>query len=293
MVTHLPHFFALWDPYSRSPRVELFQAEMVRGAVQIHPTHLFRSDRTLEAVIDEIHWNRHQQDYRAEIRLRSERRTIFVCDTGLYVRITQPQHSWREIHNYEMTPLLMIWHPPLTVDPTPPEVLYIQGFARWEQELLRAWERLLRIFHLPTWNRFPPYPPHYIENMIHDYERNSRRRRGRARRREETDSDSSSEEEEVSTGGAAGGARPAAPAPAPAPAPPAAPPAERIALAIARDFIATKEVCPITQSPLTQGRIAVAACNCVFQAEGLETWAAGQTTCPSCRTTLVYRVVSV
>lgn len=68
---------------------------------------------------------------------------------------------------------------------------------------------------------------------------------------------------------------------------------ERIALAIARDYIVAKEACPITQSSLEPGRIAVASCFCVFQAEGLEQWAgAGHIACPGCRSHLTYRVVS-
>lgn len=70
-------------------------------------------------------------------------------------------------------------------------------------------------------------------------------------------------------------------------------PSERIALAIARDFIQHQEVCPITQDSLRPGRIAVTGCMCVFQAEPLEEWAIRSQTCPSCRKALVYRIVRI
>jgi hypothetical protein len=70
-------------------------------------------------------------------------------------------------------------------------------------------------------------------------------------------------------------------------------PAERIALAIARDFVAHNEPCPITQERIHDGSIAVTGCYCVFQAEALATWATTHSTCPSCRTALSYRVVTV
>jgi hypothetical protein len=70
-------------------------------------------------------------------------------------------------------------------------------------------------------------------------------------------------------------------------------PAERIALAIARDFVAHNEPCPITQERIHSGSIAVTGCYCVFQAESLATWASTHSTCPSCRTALSYRVVTV
>jgi hypothetical protein len=87
----------------------------------------------------------------------------------------------------------------------------------------------------------------------------------------------------------------AAPAAAPVQPPLVAPtkPAERIALAIARDFVGHNEPCPITQERLHTGSIAVTGCYCVFQAEALATWASTHTTCPSCRTALSYRVVVV
>lgn len=68
-------------------------------------------------------------------------------------------------------------------------------------------------------------------------------------------------------------------------------PSERVALALARDFIQEKEICPITQDSIQYGRVAVTGCLCVFQAEALE--AAQTQSCPTCRTHLVYRVVDI
>lgn len=68
-------------------------------------------------------------------------------------------------------------------------------------------------------------------------------------------------------------------------------PAERVALALARDYINEKEICPITQDSLQYGRVAVTGCLCVFQAEALEGANASQ--CPMCRAHLVFRVVEV
>ena len=89
-------------------------------------------------------------------------------------------------------------------------------------------------------------------------------------------------------------AEPSAPPLEPLPAPPQQPlPAERICLALARDSIQQKEICPISQEVLTPGEIAVTACHCVFQAPLLTLWATTHTTCPACRTTLTYRIVTV
>lgn len=68
---------------------------------------------------------------------------------------------------------------------------------------------------------------------------------------------------------------------------------ERVALALARDGIAQKELCPIGQSPLVPGRLAVTSCHCVFQAESLEPWAETKTSCPTCRSPLDFRIVIV
>jgi hypothetical protein len=70
-------------------------------------------------------------------------------------------------------------------------------------------------------------------------------------------------------------------------------PAERLCLALARDSIQQKEICPISQEILTPGEIAVTACYCVFQAPLLTMWATTHNTCPACRTLLVYRIVLV
>ena len=93
-----------------------------------------------------------------------------------------------------------------------------------------------------------------------------------------------------------GGGEPASSASSAASAhPPLTPPAERIALALARDFVQQKETCAITQDTLQHGRIAVTGCLCVFQADALETYKAHQqdATCPTCRSSLVFRVVEV
>ena len=83
-------------------------------------------------------------------------------------------------------------------------------------------------------------------------------------------------------GGAAAGARPIVIPPRPS---------ERVALALARDFIQEKEICPITQDTIQYGRVAVTGCLCVFQAEALE--AATGNSCPTCRAHLTFRVVEV
>jgi hypothetical protein len=70
-------------------------------------------------------------------------------------------------------------------------------------------------------------------------------------------------------------------------------PSERIALAIARDFQRQGDFCPITQEALKRGEICVTGCLCVFQAEPLQEWARGNTSCPSCRKPLVYRTVTL
>ena len=70
-------------------------------------------------------------------------------------------------------------------------------------------------------------------------------------------------------------------------------PSERVCIALARDYIAQGETCPILQEPLAWGSIAVTACHCVFTGDSLAVWAANHTTCPSCRQHLQYRVVSV
>lgn len=81
--------------------------------------------------------------------------------------------------------------------------------------------------------------------------------------------------------------------PAPLPPAPLPIPTERLALALARDSIQQKEICLITQEALTSGEIAVTACHCVFQAPLLTQWATNHTTCPACRTQLVFRIVTV
>jgi len=81
-------------------------------------------------------------------------------------------------------------------------------------------------------------------------------------------------------------------APSAPPAPPAAP-NERVAISLARDFIAQKEVCPITQDQIIGNKVAVTSCNCVFQANSLVAWAAKHSTCPACRTDLTFRIVTV
>ena len=68
-------------------------------------------------------------------------------------------------------------------------------------------------------------------------------------------------------------------------------PSERVALALARDYINEREICPITQDTIQHGRVAVTGCLCVFQAEALE--GANTHQCPTCRTSLVFRVVEV
>ena len=70
-------------------------------------------------------------------------------------------------------------------------------------------------------------------------------------------------------------------------------PTERVALALARDSIRQKEVCPITQYVLKPGKVAVTACLCVFQADPLSQWALHNTSCPSCRAPLAFRIVVV
>jgi hypothetical protein len=70
-------------------------------------------------------------------------------------------------------------------------------------------------------------------------------------------------------------------------------PTERVALALARDSVCQKEVCPITQDVLKPGKVAVTACLCVFQADPLSHWALHNSSCPSCRTPLAFRIVVV
>lgn len=70
-------------------------------------------------------------------------------------------------------------------------------------------------------------------------------------------------------------------------------PVERVALALARDYVQQKEVCPITQEAIAPGEVAVTACHCVFQAPLLTQWSLAHTTCPACRTPLAFRIVTV
>jgi hypothetical protein len=70
-------------------------------------------------------------------------------------------------------------------------------------------------------------------------------------------------------------------------------PSERVCVALARDYVVQGETCPILQEPLAWGPIAVTACHCVFSGDSLAVWAANNTTCPSCRQALEYRVVRV
>lgn len=68
-------------------------------------------------------------------------------------------------------------------------------------------------------------------------------------------------------------------------------PSERVALALARDSIAQGEICPITQDKLQPTKIGVTGCMCVFQGEAIESYTG--TTCPSCRTPLTVRYVTL
>ena len=70
-------------------------------------------------------------------------------------------------------------------------------------------------------------------------------------------------------------------------------PSERVCIALARDYIAQGETCPILQEPLSWGSIAVTACHCVFTGDSLAVWATNHTTCPSCRQNLQYRTITV
>ena len=71
-------------------------------------------------------------------------------------------------------------------------------------------------------------------------------------------------------------------------------PAERLALAVARDYIAQGEMCPILQEPLRYGPVALTSCHHVFDGDSLTSWVvSGHSTCPECRTAMVYRVVTV
>jgi hypothetical protein len=66
---------------------------------------------------------------------------------------------------------------------------------------------------------------------------------------------------------------------------------DRVARALAYLAIQEKEVCPITQEPITYGKISVTSCNCVFQGNPFTKWK--QNTCPSCRSPLVYKVLDI
>lgn len=68
-------------------------------------------------------------------------------------------------------------------------------------------------------------------------------------------------------------------------------PNERVALALARDSIAQGEICPITQDKLQPTKIGVTGCMCVFQGEAIEAYTG--TSCPSCRTPLTVRYVTL
>lgn len=68
-------------------------------------------------------------------------------------------------------------------------------------------------------------------------------------------------------------------------------PSERVALALARDSVSQGEVCPITQYKLQGTKIGVTGCLCVFQGEALEKYSG--TKCPSCRTPLTVRYISL
>ncbi len=319
-MNRLPEVFAVWDPLQRGPRVDLYiqdtyGARYGQDAIRIHPftQHHEPYGRPIrnmqEGIIEEIHWNHNPQFYALQVELDqyAPLKTVFACNTSLVVRAFPHENHWNNDLG-DPIPLFILWAPPFTFHARPPEKsIYIQNFARWESPLTEMWHTMRHRFHLPE------HPQAAIYELFEDWTRERERRRERRERRRQGrrgrvgpryESDS---EEEFHQPGAAGGGRvpvlipppveevpvlippPAAPvAPQPKPAP-----AERIALALARDFVASKEVCPITQDPLKAGRIAVTACNCVFQAEGLETWASSHTTCPSCRTELSFRIVSV
>jgi hypothetical protein len=262
-----------------------------------------------EGIIEEIHWNHNPQFCVLQVELdqHAPLKTVFACNTSLVVRVFPHENHWNNDLG-DLIPIFILWAPPFTFHARPPEKsIYIQNFARWEGPLTEMWHTMRRRFHLPE------HPQAAIYELFEDWnrererrrDRNERRRQGRRERnggRYETDSEEEFRQPGASGRGAAGGS----PVPVLIPPsveevpvlipPPAAPkpaPAERIALALARDFVASKEICPITQDPLVKGRIAVTACNCVFQAEGLETWASSHTTCPSCRTELAFRIVSI
>ena len=66
---------------------------------------------------------------------------------------------------------------------------------------------------------------------------------------------------------------------------------DRIARALAYLSIQEGELCPITQEPITYGKISVTSCNCVFQGNPFTKWK--ENTCPSCRSPLVYKVLDI
>lgn len=306
-MNHLPEVFAVWDPYQRGPRVDLYVQERYghqhgHNAIRIHPltqsTEPYgRPIRPIhEGVIEELHWNHNPEFFVLQVELdqNAPLKTVFACSTSLLVRAYAERNDWNNGFA-EPIPLLILWAPPFTFQCRPAEKsIHIPEFYRWESPLTQMWNTMRRRFHLPE------HPQAAIYDMFEEWNR-SRDRRDRRdrreRRRERYEIDS--EEEFQQPGAAGGGPAPTLIPPEPVPIliPPAPfakpPPAERIALALARDFVASKEVCPITQDPLVKGRIAVTTCNCVFQADGLETWAATHSSCPSCRTDLAFRVVTV
>ncbi len=72
-------------------------------------------------------------------------------------------------------------------------------------------------------------------------------------------------------------------------------PPERLALAMARDFISQREMCPILQEPLTHGDIAITSCFHVFDSASLTHWTLSQNThnCPQCRAHMTFRTVHI
>lgn len=68
-------------------------------------------------------------------------------------------------------------------------------------------------------------------------------------------------------------------------------PSEKVATALARDYVAHGEICPITQEPLEPTEIGVTGCLCVFQGEALKKYEGSS--CPSCRAPLVLRYINL
>lgn len=316
----IPEVFAVWDPYQRAPRVDLYIQDNRRHhsahtATRIHPlTHFppygHGRGTYVEGVIEEIHWNHNPEFFSFQVELdeHAPLKTVYACNTSLVVRTLPDNRNWNDALG-DPIPLLILWAPPFTYHARPAErSLHIPEFYRWDPPLTQMWNTMQRRFHLPDHPHIALYDmfEQWNEERERREHRERRERRREARReryenRYATDSDEDTHPIVVPSGAAGGAILPVAPVVVPPPAhvaatsqPPIKPaPAERIALALARDFVASKEVCPITQDPLKAGRIAVTACNCVFQADGLETWASSHTTCPSCRTDLAFRVVSV